>query len=121
MKGSAKPRTGAHSGKGKSGTGRSTPAKAEPLVLSIEKGARYAGEEDFKFDLHIRDVVSTREYEWDRTELEVFYNTVGGAAGMLRLGPGDVYRLGKKKISFERVKMILDNKITEVEIDRLPE
>ena len=121
MKGSAKPRTGARSGKGKSGTGRSTPAKAEPQILSIERPARYTGEEEFKFDLHVRDVVGTREYEWDRTELEVFYNTVGGAKGMLRLGPGDIYRLGKKKISFERVKMILDDKMTEVEIDRLPE
>ncbi len=121
MKESAKPRTGARSGKGKSGTGRSTPVKAEPQVLSIEKAARFDFESEFRFDLHIRDVVSTKEYEWDRTELEVFYNTVGGAQGMLRLGPGDVYRLGKKRISFERVKMILDNKITEVEIDRLPE
>lgn len=121
MKGSAKPRTGARSGKGKSGTGRSTPAKAEPQVLSIERTARYTDEEEFKFDLHVRDVVGTREYEWDRSELEVFYNTVGGAKGTLRLGPGDIYRIGKKKISFERVKMILDNKMTEVEIDKLPE
>ena len=121
MKGSAKPRTGVRSGKGKSGTGRSTPAKAEPQVLSIEKRVRYTDEIEFKFDLHVRDVVKTREYEWDHTELEVFYNTIGGAEAVLRLGPGDIYRFGGKKISFERVKMILDNKITEVEIDRLPE
>ena len=106
MKGSAKPRTGARSGKGKSGTGRSTPVKAEPQVLSIERTARYTGEEEFKFDLHVRDVVGTREYEWDPAELEVFYSTVGGAKGMLRLGPGDIYRLGEKKISFERVETV---------------
>lgn len=118
MKESAKRRTGARSAKGKPATAPSTPVREDP-VLVITKTIEYGDAEDYEFTLHVRDVVGMEPYVWD-DKIDVRYRTVGGATAEIRIGPGDVYTAGGKKICYERVKMLLDNRMNEVGIDELP-
>lgn len=119
MKGSKNPKTGESSVNEKSVTEQSTPAKGG-YVLTITKKDTYSGNSSFSVNLHIQDVERVEPYEWDRTQLVVYYKSIGGVFGEIRISDEDGYKVDGRTATYEIAQLFLDNRLTEVQIDALP-
>lgn len=119
MKGSKNPKTGESSVNEKSVTEPSTPAK-DGHVLTITKKDTYSGNTSFIVNLHIQDVERVEPYEWDRSQLIVYYKSIGGVTGELRISEEDEYKVDNRTATYEIAQLFLENRLTEVQIDALP-
>lgn len=120
MKGSKNPKTAESSVNEKSVTGQSTPGKGGH-VLTITKKDTYSGNTSFTVNLYIQDVEQVEPYEWDRTQLVVRYRSIGGVLGEIRIGEEDEYKVDGRTATYEIAKMFLGNRLTEIQIDALPD
>lgn len=119
MKGSKNPKTGESSVNEKSVTEQSTPEKGGH-VLTITKRDTYSGNTSFSVNLHIQDVERVEPYEWDRTQLVVYYKSIGGVIGEIRITEEDEYKIDNRTATYEIAQLFLENRLTEVQIDALP-
>lgn len=119
MKGSKNPKTGESSVNEKSVTEPSTPAKGGH-VLTITKKDTYSGKSSFSLNLHIQDVEQVEPYEWDHTQFMVYYKSVGGVTGELRITEEDEYKVDNRTATYEIAQLFLENRLTELQIDALP-
>ena len=120
MKGSKNPKTGESSVNEKSVTGQSTPEKGGH-VLTITKKDTYSGNTSFTVNLYIQDVEQVEPYEWDHTQLVVRYRSVGGVLGEIRIGDEDEYKVDGRTATYEIAQLFLENRLTEVQIEALPD
>lgn len=120
MKGSENPKTVESSVNEKSVTGQSTPEKGGH-VLTITKKDTYSGNTSFIVNLYIQDVEQVEPYEWDHTELVVRYRSVGGVLGEIRIGEEDEYKVDGRTATFNIAQLFLENRLTEVQIEALPD
>ena len=120
MKGSKSPKTGESSVNEKSVTEQSTPAKGGH-VLTITKKDTYSGNSSFSVNLHIQDVERVEQYEWDRTQLVVYYKSICGLISDIRISDEDEYKVDGRTATYEIAQLFLENRLTEVQIDALPD
>ena len=120
MKGSENPKTAESSVNEKSVTEPSTPEKGGH-VLTIAKRDTYSGNTSFSVNLHIQDVERVEPYEWDQTQLIVYYKSVGGVIGEIRIGEEDEYKVDGRTATYEIAQLFLENRLTEVQIEALPD
>ena len=119
MKESAKPRTGARSGKGKSATKQSTRGKGFRVLTVILENSRYYTTD---FSIAVEDIVDVEKYEWGNDEYRIKYKSLAGLVSTSNeFGSDDKYKIDGEPATFERVKMILENMITKNAIEDLPE
>lgn len=119
MKGSKNPKTGESSEPELSETEQSTPEKGGH-VLTITKKDTYSGSSSFTVNLHIQDVERVEPYEWDRSQLIVYYKSIGGVTGKIRIAEEDGYKVDNRTATYEIAQLFLENRLTEVQIDALP-
>ena len=120
MKESESPKTVESSVNEKSVTGQSTPGKGGH-ILTITKKDTYTGNTSFSVNLYIQDVEQVEPYEWDSTQLIVRYRSIGGVLGEIRITDEDEYKIDDKVATYEIAQLFLDNRLTEVQIDALPD
>lgn len=119
MKGSKNPKTGESSANEKSVTEPSTPGKGGH-VLTITKKDTYSGNTDFSINLYIQDVERVEPYEWDHTQLIVYYKSICGLISDIRISAEDEYKVDGRTATYEIAQLFLENRLTEVQIDALP-
>lgn len=120
MKGSENPKTAESSVNEKSATGQSTPEKGGH-VLTITKKDTYSGNTTFTVNLYIQDVEQVDQYEWDYTQLVVRYKSIGGVLGEIRIGEEDEYKIDGRTATYNIAQLFLENRLTEVQIEALPD
>ena len=120
MKGSKNPKTAESSVNEKSVTEPSTPEKGGH-VLTITKKDTYSGNTSFTVNLYIQDVEQVDPYEWDYTQLVIRYRSIGGVLGEIRIGDEDEYKVDGRTATFEIAQLFLENRLTEVQIEALPD
>jgi len=119
MKGSENPKTAESSVNEKSVTEQSTPGKGGH-ILTITKKDTYSGNTDFSINLYIQDVERVEPYEWDHSQLIVYYKSIGGVTGEIRITEEDEYKVDNRTATYEIAQLFLENRLTEVQIDALP-
>jgi len=120
MKGLENPKTAESSVNEKSVTEQSTPGKGG-YVLTITKKDTYSGNSSFSVNLHIQDVERVEPYEWDRTQFVVYYKSIGGVFGEICITDEDDYKVDGRTATYEIAQLFLKNRLTEVQIDALPD
>ena len=117
MKESAKQKTGARSGKEESATGRNTPGK-DARVLTVTMPDEMSSSVTFK--ICFADIITVKHDEWYEEKYKIKYRTPGGEAWTHEIGEDDSYMIDDAPVTFEKVKMYFDNRMTESAIDALP-
>ena len=119
MKESAKPKTGGRFVKEKSATKQSTQGKGFRVLTVILENSRYYTTD---FSVAVEDIVGVEKYEWGNDEYRIKFKSLAGLVSTTNeFGSDDKYKIDGKPVSFERVKMILENMITKNAIEDLPE
>lgn len=120
MKGSKNPKTVESSVNEKSVTEQSTPEKGGH-VLTITKRDTYSGSSSFTVNLYIQDVERVEPYEYDYTQLVVNYRSIGGVFGEIRIGEEDEYKIDGRTATYAIAQLFLENRLTEIQLDALPD
>lgn len=120
MKGSENPKTAESSVNEKSVTEQSTPGKGGH-ILTITKKDTYSGNTEFSVNLYIQDVERVEPYEYDHTQFNVYYKSICGLIGDIRISDEDEYKVDDKTATYEIAQLFLENRLTEVQIDALPD
>jgi len=72
------------------------------------------------FKVCFGDMVAIEHDEWYDDKYKIKYMTPGGEAWTHCIGKDDSYRIDDKPVTFEKVKMYFDSRMTEAAIDALP-
>lgn len=119
MKGSENPKTAESSANEKSVTEPSTPGKGGH-ILTITKKDTYGDNTDFSINLYIQDVERVEPWEWDHTQLVVYYKSICGLISDFRISDEDEYKVDGRTATYEIAQLFLQNRLTEIQIDALP-